>query len=87
MVHRALKMQALERENQRLRSKLDKVFNFENIVAVSKQMQNILGLIERVRNTPESVLITGESGVGKEVIARHMHSRSQMKNGPFIAIN
>jgi DNA-binding NtrC family response regulator len=87
LVHRALKMQSLERENQRLRRKLDKVFNFENIVAVSKQMQNILGLIERVRNTSESVLITGESGVGKEVIARHIHSRSQVKNGPFVAIN
>ena len=87
LVYRALKMQALERENRRLRRKLDKVFNFENIVAVSKQMQNILSLIERVRNSSESVLITGESGVGKEVIARHIHSRSKLKNGPFIAIN
>jgi DNA-binding NtrC family response regulator len=87
LVRRALKMQALERENKRLRRKLDKVFNFENIVAVSKQMQNILALVERVRKSAESVLITGESGVGKEIIARHIHMRSKHRSGSFIAIN
>ena len=87
LVRRALKMQALERENARLRQKLDKVFNFDNIVAVSKQMQNILALIEKVKNSNESVLLTGESGVGKEVIAQHIHFRSKKSNKTFVAIN
>ena len=87
LVRRALKMQSLERENQRLRRRLDKVFHFENIIAVSKQMQNILELVERVKKSSECVLITGESGVGKEVIAQHIHRRSKYKNGSFIAIN
>ena len=87
LVKRALKMQGLERENERLRRKLDRVFNFENIVAVSKQMQNILTLIEKVKNNNESVLISGESGVGKEVIAHHIHDRGRQHKNPFIAIN
>ncbi len=87
LVKRSLKMQSLERENKRLRKRLDKVLDFENIIAVSKQMQNILTLIDKVKNNRESVLLTGESGVGKEVIARHLHDRSRKKNHPFIAIN
>jgi DNA-binding NtrC family response regulator len=87
LVGRALKMQALHRENRKLRQKLDRVFNFDNIIAVSKPMYNILALIEKIRISTESVLITGESGVGKEVIARHIHFRSKRKKNTFIAIN
>jgi len=87
LVRRSLKMQSLERENKRLRHRLDKIFNFEDIIAVSKQMQNILTLIEKVKHNSESVLITGESGVGKEIIARHLHNRGRRKSHPFIAIN
>ena len=49
LVKRALKMQALERENKKLRTKLEHSFKFDNIVAVSKQMQKILSLIEKIR--------------------------------------
>lgn len=87
LVRRALKMLALERENRNLRSQLEKTFHFENIIAVSKQMQNILSLIERIKNSRESVLITGESGVGKEVVARHIHVRSMADNETFVPIN
>ncbi len=87
MVKRALQMQALERENRLLRRKLDERLVFEGIVAVSQQMQRILHLIEQIRDTTEPVLITGESGVGKEVIARHVHNRSKLADKPFIAIN
>ncbi len=87
MVRRALQMQALERENRTLRRKLNERLVFEGIVAVSKQMQKILNLIEQIRETLEPVLITGESGVGKEVIARHIHNRSKVADKPFIAIN
>jgi DNA-binding NtrC family response regulator len=87
LVSRALKMQALQRENKKLRQKLDRVFNFDNIIAVSKPMNNILALIEKIRLSSESVLITGESGVGKEVIANHIHFRNKKQNSPFIALN
>jgi DNA-binding NtrC family response regulator len=87
LVNRSLKMLSLRRENRKLRHRLERVFNFEDIVAISKPMQNILTLIEKISKSIESVLITGESGVGKEVIARHIHSRSKVKQGPFIAIN
>ena len=87
VVKRVLRMQALERENRNLRQQLTSSLHFEGIVAVSKQMQNILKLVEQIRNTREPVLLTGESGVGKEVIARHIHARSKVANKPFVAIN
>ncbi|NOX89451.1 MAG: sigma-54-dependent Fis family transcriptional regulator [Calditrichaeota bacterium] len=87
MVKRALQMQALERENRSLRRKLNEKLVFEGIVAVSKQMQQILQLVEQIKDTLEPVLLTGESGVGKEVIAHHIHNRSKVVDKPFIAIN
>ncbi len=86
-VKRALRMQNLERENINLRKQLTSTMHFEGIVAISKQMQNILRLVEQIKNTSEPVLITGESGVGKEIIARHIHDRSKHAAKPFIAIN
>jgi DNA-binding NtrC family response regulator len=87
LVKRALRMQNLERDNSALRQKLSANLQFENIIAVSKQMQNILKLIEQTKNTREPVLITGESGVGKEIIAHHIHERSLGPGRTFIAIN
>jgi len=86
-VKRALRMQSLQRENRNLRKKLTDTLSFEGIVAVSKQMQNILRLVEQIRNTTEPVLISGESGVGKEIIARHIHKRSKLASKPFVALN
>lgn len=86
-VKRAILMQTLERDNRNLRDKLTSNLQFDDIIAVSKQMQNILKLIERTHKTREPVLITGESGVGKEIIAKHIHNRSLGSNKPFIAIN
>lgn len=87
LVKRATRMQSLERENSRLKNQLTANLQFDQIIAVSKQLQNILRLIEHTKATKEPVLLTGESGVGKEVIARHIHSRSMPPNSPFIAIN
>ena len=75
LIKQALKMQKLERENKVLRSRLKESIHFDNIVAVSKQMQQILGLIENIKLSNEPVLITGESGVGKEVIADHIYEQ------------
>ncbi len=86
-VKRALRMQALERENSNLKRQLKDALQFDNLVAKSQQMQNILRLIEQIKDTREPVLLTGESGVGKEIIARHVHQRSKHAQKPFIAIN
>lgn len=56
-------------------------------VAVSAVMQAVLEMARKVAKTDASVLLTGESGVGKEVLARYLHQQSQRKDGPFIAVN
>ena len=87
LVKQALKMQQLERENKELRSKLQQKIHFHDIVSVSKQMQLVLDTVERLKHSVEPVLITGESGVGKEVIARHIFKQSSKLNHNFVAIN
>ena len=56
-------------------------------VAVSAVMQAVLEMARKVAKTDASVLLTGESGVGKEVLARYLHQQSQRKDGPFVAVN
>lgn len=87
LVKQALKMQRLERENKELRTRLHSNIRFDNIVAVSRQMQQIINLVEQIKNSKEPILITGESGVGKEVIARHIFESSERYRNHFIAIN
>ncbi|RMF60359.1 MAG: sigma-54-dependent Fis family transcriptional regulator [Calditrichaeota bacterium] len=87
LIRQALKMQQLERENKELRSKLQQNIRFDDIVAISKQMQEILATVERIKNSSEPVLILGESGVGKEVIARHIFKQSTRFKDNFVAIN
>src|SRR5512140_590277 len=57
------------------------------IVGQSVEMQSIFAIIEKVADTPSTVLITGESGTGKELVAKALHEQSSRKNGPFIKIN
>ncbi len=87
LIRRAAHMQSLERENRNLRKELNDALKFDGIISVSKDMQQILRLIESIKNTLEPVLITGESGVGKEVIAKQIHNRSNRASKPFVAIN
>ncbi|MBI2391060.1 MAG: sigma-54-dependent Fis family transcriptional regulator [Deltaproteobacteria bacterium] len=84
-VDKALGEKALRAELQTLRSAL--VPQKDGIVARSATMQEILGVVSRVAKTPVSVLITGPSGVGKELIARALHARSERASGPFVAVN
>jgi DNA-binding NtrC family response regulator len=57
------------------------------LVGRSPQLESVFGVIEKVADTPSTVLITGESGTGKELIARALHANSSRKDGPFIKIN
>jgi DNA-binding NtrC family response regulator len=87
IVQKALERQRLLAENENLRSQLRDYYRFENIVAVSPGMQQVLEMVKRIANSDATVLIEGESGTGKEVIAKSIHNNSYRSKGPFVAIN
>jgi DNA-binding NtrC family response regulator len=87
LIKQALRMLKLERENSELRSQLKGNIDAEDLVAVSQSMQRILNLIEKIKDSSEPVMISGESGVCKEVIARRIHKRSGIDPEKFVAIN
>jgi Nif-specific regulatory protein len=75
---------SLVRENEELRDRLNKHFHPGNMIGASKPMAEIYALIERIARTQTSVLILGESGVGKELVASAVHYHSGRSAGPFI---
>ena len=75
------------RENTLLRSFLKDKYKFENIIGVSFSMQKVFELIEKVADTNATVLITGESGVGKELVARAIHFNSSRRDKPLVVVN
>lgn len=77
----------LSKEVNLLKSRLDKRFGFENIVANSKSMKDLLERVKIVANTRATVLIIGESGTGKELIANAIHQNSERKGKLFLPIN
>ena len=74
-------------ENTILRTNLKDKYRFENILGISFGMQKIFELIEKVTDTSATVLITGESGVGKELVARAIHYNSSRKDSPLVVVN
>jgi DNA-binding NtrC family response regulator len=87
VINKELDVQQVRDENRRLKEALGKRYHFQNIVGRSKKMQEVLALVERVAPTNSTVLIGGESGVGKDLIARAIHQNSRRTSGPFIKIN
>jgi DNA-binding NtrC family response regulator len=87
VVDKAVAMQALRDENQRLREELDQRYQFDNIIGRSAAMREIFHTVERVAPTRATVLLAGESGVGKDMIARAIHQHSPRKNRAFVKIN
>ena len=87
VINKELDVQQVRDENQRLKEALGKRYHFQNIVGRSRKMQEVLALVERVAPTNSTVLIGGESGVGKDLIARAIHQNSRRAAGPFIKIN
>jgi len=87
VVRKELASHDLRQENRSLREALGRRYQYKNIVAESKKMRAVLALVERVAPTNATVLIGGESGVGKDLIARAIHENSQRASGPFVKIN
>src|SRR5713226_1161969 len=87
VIHKELDVRNLREENRSLRETLGKRYAHPNIVARSAKMQEVLGTVERVAPTNATVLLGGESGVGKDLIARAIHQKSRRASGPFIKIN
>jgi DNA-binding NtrC family response regulator len=87
VVEKALDVRELRDENQRLREALDQRYQFDNIVGRSPAMREIFQTIERVAPTRATVLLCGESGVGKDMIARAVHHHSPRRDRPFVKIN
>jgi DNA-binding NtrC family response regulator len=87
VIHKELDVNRLREENRALREALGKRYEFANIVARSPKMQEVLAIVERVAPTNSTVLLGGESGAGKDLIARAIHQHSRRASGPFIKIN
>jgi DNA-binding NtrC family response regulator len=87
ILRKELDVRRLREENRSLREALGERYQFRNIVAHSPKMQEVLATVERVAPTNSTVLLGGESGVGKDLIARAIHEHSRRAAGPFLKIN
>jgi PAS domain S-box-containing protein len=79
--------QRLQSENVALREEIDRASMFEEIVGISPALRAVLSRVSKVAPTDSTVLITGETGTGKELIARAVHRRSQRSSRPFVSVN
>jgi len=86
-VEKAVSYGRLQRQNKSLASEVKKTWNRNEILGKSPAMQEIFDLIERIAPAQSNVLITGESGSGKEVVAKAIHNQSPRAKKPFVAIN
>jgi DNA-binding NtrC family response regulator len=87
VIRKELNVRRLQEENRDLREALGKRYEFKNIVARSPKMQEVLAVVERVAPGNSTVLLGGESGVGKDLIARAIHQHSRRASGLFLKIN
>ena len=87
VVNKALEVNALRDENRELKEQLGHRYQFDNIVGRSAVMRDVFATIMRVAPTRATVLLAGESGVGKDLIARAIHFHSPHRDKPFVKIN
>lgn len=86
-LRKAVEREALRRENRVLRQEIRRENTFLDIIAKSPAMEAIFKTISKIADYKTTALITGESGVGKELVARAIHKRGQRRGGPFVAVN
>ena len=87
VVEKALEVRKLRDENRELREALHQRYELDNIVGRSAPMQEIFAAVMRIAPTRATVLLCGESGVGKDMIARALHHHSPRRDKPFVKIN
>jgi DNA-binding NtrC family response regulator len=87
IVKNALKQGALQEENFRLRRQLESQYDLNRIVGESPAMQRVMSEVRNVADSQDDVLLRGEIGTGRELIARAIHLNSNRAEGPFISIN
>jgi two-component system response regulator AtoC len=87
VLRKAEERESLRRENRALRQEMRQKDMFEDILAKSAEMQAIFKTITKIADFKTTALVVGESGVGKELVARAIHKRSSRRGGPFCAVN
>ena len=87
IIRKATERRQLIQENRQLRDQLEHRFRFESIISQSSAMEQVLNLAGRVAPSQASVLIMGDTGTGKELVARAIHFASPRKDKPFVAVN
>jgi DNA-binding NtrC family response regulator len=87
VVEKALQFKDLEEENKRLKRELRQKYRHGNLIGTSKAIEKIYNMIDKVADTDSTVLISGPSGTGKELIARAIHYGSNRSNKPIVVIN
>ena len=86
-LEKSMKRKSLMDENERLKQTLQDRYKFQNVIGRSEKMQDLFELIESVAASEANILIQGENGTGKELIANALHYNSKRSKGPFIKIN
>src|SRR5678810_247472 len=86
-LEKAIKQKSLVDENEQLKQKLQERYKFQNVIGKGKKMQDLFELVENVAASEANILIQGENGTGKELIANAIHYNSKRAKGPFIKIN
>lgn len=87
IIRKAVSTYRVLKENRRLVEALESRYRFDNIIGKSKSMLAVFDIIQKVADTKATVLITGESGSGKELIAKAIHFNSPRRNNPFVAVS
>ena len=85
-IDRALSHSEIEKQNEELRSQLEKRSGLENILSHDYRMLKIFDVVDSIADAKASILITGENGTGKSMIARAIHNRSQRRGNPFVEV-
>lgn len=87
LIDRTLAHKSLQQENALLKNQLHQKYHFENIIGKSIEITRVLEMIEKVSNTDSTILITGDSGTGKELVARAIHYNSTRSEKMLVPVN